>query len=252
MSDGMADGRPYFSTSLWVIIPAMPPATASQQDPVAWPTDAMCCGPLGDAARLLIETLHSADGPLTAQELADRVGRHHTAVRPRLAALTKAGMVDAVIDAPRGRGRPVTRYAIASLDATESADAHHRLMEVVDDVARSHGFGADDMERFGEGQGHSLAEAGGEGTEVRRRLAALGFAPRTVPGCPGVLELGRCPVSTLVDRPGGRVCRLHRGLAQGLAVRAGLAGADLEVASETRMHCRVILHHRPPEPPHGA
>jgi predicted ArsR family transcriptional regulator len=199
--------------------------------------------PLRAAVRRVLDVLDRATGPLTVQEIADIVARHHSGVRPQLAALVRAGLVDSRTDPPRGRGRPVTRYAVASATDRQTADDHIRLLSVVTDLIRSHGFGLEDVERFGESQGYALAGDGAGGMDrVRRGLTALGFTPRTVPGRPGVLRLGRCPVARLVSEPGGEfICVMHRGLTSGLARRAGLAGADIEFVSPELGRCCVIL-----------
>jgi predicted ArsR family transcriptional regulator len=202
--------------------------------------------PLGGVVRRLLDVLDRADRPLTVQEIADMVRRHHTGVRPQLAALVRAGLVDARTDPPQGRGRPATRYTAAPLARTESADSHLQLLSVVADLVRTHGFSTEDVERFGESQGYAQAGDGGGAREVRRQLATLGFTPRTVPGRPGVLELGRCPLAHLVAELGGElVCSLHLGLTRGMAQRAGLQGAELEIAPPDRARCRVTL--RPPQ-----
>jgi predicted ArsR family transcriptional regulator len=204
--------------------------------------DAASDMPLRAVVRRLLDVLDRADRPLTVQEIADMVRRHHTAVRPQLAALVRAGLVDARTDPPQGRGRPATRYTVAPLARTESADIHLQLLSVVADLVRTHGFSAEDVERFGESQGYAQARDGGGAGEVRRQFATLGFTPRTVPGRPGVLELGRCPLAHLVSEPGGElVCALHRGLTRGMARRAGLPGADLEIVPLDRARCRVTL-----------
>lgn len=199
--------------------------------------------PLRAAVRRVLDVLDRADRPLTVQEIADMVRRHHTGVRPQLAALVRAGLVDARTDAPRGRGRPVTRYTVAPPAHAQTADDHIQLLSVVTDLIRSHGFGPEDVERFGESQGHALTGDGEGGIgAVRRELAALGFTPRTVPGRPGVLQLGRCPVAHLVTEQGGElICVMHRGLTSGLARRAGLGGADIEFAPPERTRCCVVL-----------
>jgi predicted ArsR family transcriptional regulator len=199
--------------------------------------------PLRTAVRRVLDVLDRADRPLTVKEIADMVRRHHTGVRPQLAALVRAGLVDARTDPPQGRGRPVTRYSVAPPAHSRAADDHMQLLSVVADLIRSHGFGPEDVERFGESQGHALTGDGQGGMgAVRRELSALGFTPRTVPGRPGVLRLGRCPVAHLVTRQGGElICVMHRGLTSGLARRAGLGGADIEFAPPERARCCVVL-----------
>lgn len=133
------------------------------------------------------------------------------------------------------------RYAVAHGPRETAAVDHVRLMGVVTRLVRDHGFSGRDVERFGESHGHALARERGGVNEVNRQLVMLGFTPR--PGDDAhVLPLGDCPLADLVQRPGGAlVCTVHRGIARGIAQRAGLHGARLQVAPPERGNCSLVL-----------
>lgn len=199
------------------------------------------------AARRIAEVLVGASEPLTAQQVAHALGRHHTSVRAQLASLVRAGVARSVTDAPHGRGRPSRRYSLAEDPAAREALGHRELVRLLMEVVRRTGFGPEEMERFGEGQGRSVPSEGGGVGELRLAFARLGFAPREVPGpAPADLVLDRCPFADGVEAPGGElICVLHRGLARGIAARAapGVVVADLVVEDPRRAGCRLRLSH---------
>lgn len=200
------------------------------------------------AARRIAALLEEADGPMTAQEVADALGRHHTSVRAQLMALEEAGVAEGATDPPRGRGRPVRRYALAADPGDREAVGHRELVRLLMGLVAETGLGAEEMERFGEGQGWGLPVEGGGLDEVRLAFARLGFAPRPEPGpAPADLVLGRCPFADGVEAPGGDlICILHRGLARGIVGRAApeVAVADLVAGDPRRGGCRLRLEAR--------
>lgn len=201
------------------------------------------------AARRIAALLEEAGAPLTAQQVADALGRHHTSVRAQLDALERAGVAEGVTDPPHGRGRPVRRYVLASGAGDREAVGHRELVRLLMGVVRQTGLGPEEMERFGEGQGWTVpAEDGGVG-EIRDAFARLGFAPREVPGpAPADLVLDRCPFADGVEAPGGElICVLHRGLARGIAARAapGVTVTELVVEEPRRAGCRLRLEAAP-------
>ena len=101
--------------------------------------------------------LKGAQGPMTAQEVADAVGQHHTSVRPSSSRGSRAaGVVEGATDPPRGRGRPVRRYPLASDPGDREAIGHRELVRLLMGLVRQTGFGPEEMERFGEGQGWTV------------------------------------------------------------------------------------------------
>lgn len=193
------------------------------------------------AARRVVETLDASTGPMTAQELADALGLHHSGVRTQLAALERAGVVDAVPDPPSGRGRPVRRFALASDPDGEEVRGHRELVRLLMSLVRQTGLGPDEMEVFGERQGRAVPVPGGGVDELRRTFERLGFAPRQDED--GIV-LRRCPFADGVEAPGGElICVLHRGLARGIAAAAApeLTVEALVAEDPRTAGCRLLL-----------
>ncbi len=197
------------------------------------------------AAQRVTAALAAASGPMTAQEVADALGLHHTGVRTQLGALERAGVIDAETDPPRGRGRPVRRYSLAPELGDREAIGHHELVRLLMGLVRQTGLGADEMERFGERQGVAVPVRGGGLSELREAFERMGFAPREIPGpAPADLILERCPFVEAVEAPGGElVCILHRGLARGIARQAApeVTVTDLLPEDPRRAGCRLCL-----------
>lgn len=199
----------------------------------------------GPAARRVAEVLRAAAGPLTAQEVAEAIGRHHTGVRVQLRALESAGVVESRPDSPLGRGRPVRRYALAPDPAEREAAGHRELVRLLMGLVSQTGLGPEDVERFAERQGLAVPTAGGGVSELWEAFARMGFAPRWSPGAgTSDLVLDRCPFADGVEAPGGDViCRLHRGLARGIARRAApeVEVTELVIVDSRRAGCRLRL-----------
>ncbi|MBJ7455227.1 MAG: HTH domain-containing protein [Thermoleophilia bacterium] len=201
------------------------------------------------AAHRIAALLEQAEGPMTAQEVADALGRHHTSVRAQLAALEEAGVAEGITDPPSGRGRPVRRYVLAADPGDREAVGHRELVRLLMGLVSGTGLGAEEMERFGEGQGWGIPVEGGGLAEVRLAFERLGFGPREEAGpAPADLVLARCPFADGVEAPGGElICVLHRGLARGIVARAapGVVVTDLIARHPRRGGCRLVLEERP-------
>ncbi|WP_217923088.1 helix-turn-helix domain-containing protein [Miltoncostaea oceani] len=197
------------------------------------------------AARRVAAALEAARRPVTAQELADALGRHHTGVRVQLRALERAGVVEGVSDPPRRRGRPTRRYTLTSDPGEREAAGHRELVRLLMGLVRQTGLGPGDVERFGERQGWAVPAPGGGADELRWAFERLGFAPRWAAVAPlSELVLDQCPFADGVEAPGGEViCLMHRGLARGIARRAcpGLAITELVIEDPRRAGCRLRL-----------
>jgi len=193
------------------------------------------------------EALRESASGMTAQEVADAVGRHHTGVRARLAELERAGLVEARLDPPAGRGRPPRRFSLAPDAADREAAGHRELVRLLMRLVRGAGFGPAEVERFGERQGAGIVRPGRGIREVEEVLDRLGFAPcRAAAGGRAALVLRRCPFADGVESPSGHlICLLHRGLARGM-LRQAAPGAqliDLEIRVPRRAGC--LLHLSP-------
>lgn len=174
------------------------------------------------ATRRVADALASADHPLTAQQVADQLGLHHSGVRGHLNALVLAGVAESTTQQPQGRGRPRTLYTLTPDPDAQEAEGHRELVRLLMNLVNRMGLGPEDMESFGEGQGTTIPRPGGGADELRDAFARLGFAPREVPGPPPRdLVLDRCPFAAGVEAVGGElICVLHRGLAKGIAATA--------------------------------
>ena len=232
-SDGVRETPPARADSPGVL-DALAPARRRRDDALARPP-----------ARRIERALRAAPRGLTAQEVAEAVGRHHTGVRAQLAELERHGVVEVRVDAPAGRGRPPRRYVLAPDPAEREAAGHRELVHLLMSLVREAGFGPAEIERFGERQGASIARPGAGAGEISDAFERLGFAPREAgDGPPGDLVLGRCPFADGVEAPDGQlICLLHRGLARGIAREAapGTDLLDLEVKEPRRAGCRLRL-----------
>lgn len=201
-------------------------------------------------AQRVAAVLEAAPGPMTAQEIADALGRHHTGVRTQLRALEAAGAVEGHEDPPGGRGRPVRRYRPSPDPDEGEASGHRELVRLLMGLVRQAGFGPDDIERFGERQGWGVPEPAGGVGELWRAFERMGFSPRGRPDSdPSDLILDRCPFADGVEAPGGElICALHRGLARGIAARAApdVEVTQLVVEDPRRAGCRLRLAARLP------
>lgn len=197
------------------------------------------------AARRVAAAIKAATAPLTAQEVADAVGRHHTGVRAQLIALERAGVIEGHTDPPSGRGRPVRRYAALADPDEREAEGHRELVRLLMSLVRQLGLGPEEMESFGERQGAGITRRNGGLNELWSAFERMGFAPRSPDdGSPADLVLGRCPFVDGVETAGGDlICVLHRGLARGIVGRAapGVHVAGLVTEDPRRAGCRLRL-----------
>jgi predicted ArsR family transcriptional regulator len=198
--------------------------------------------------RLALALAERPEG-MTAFELAEAIGLHHSAIRQHLAVLARAGVVTSERETVSGRpGRPSIRYRLASLDSVAAA-GHRELVRLLLRLVRRAGASEADVEEAGREEGRLLGEAGGGASEVVRAFARLGFAPEEVTDAAARrrgemdLRLRHCPFKEAVLAPGGElVCALHRGLTLGLLDRAAEDGylATFEPKDPREAGCRVV------------
>ncbi len=167
----------------------------------------------------VLAAVHAAGGGVTAAELGSRLGLHVTTVRFHLDRLAADGLVAGRAVPSGGRGRPRMVY-----QAVRVPDARAGMLAALADAAAGDGPVAERAERAGEQWAEGLDV---DGLDPMATLAAvfteLGFAP--VPTVGG-LALRACPFLEDARRHPEVVCGVHRGLAVGIARRAG-ASVDL-------------------------
>jgi predicted ArsR family transcriptional regulator len=167
----------------------------------------------GAGTRAEILSLIVADGPITALDLADRLGLAAAGVRRHLSCLLAAGQIEdhEVPVAERGRGRPSRHFvatdrahtALASGGDALAVELLGYLAEMVGDQALRD-FAAARARDFEERYAASVATAGpGVAARARALVAALtrdGYAASLRPGprAPSMqLCQGHCPVQAV-------------------------------------------------------
>ncbi len=165
---------------------------------------------LAEVREAVVETGAGA----TAGELAAALGLHVTTVRFHLERLAADGLVAGHAVPSGGRGRPHMVYR-----ALRVPDARAGMLAALTDAASGDGPVAERAQRAGERWAETLdlGEAGMV-QALADVFAQLGFAP--VPAGGG-LALRACPFLDDARRHPEVVCGVHRGLAVGIARRAG-------------------------------
>ncbi len=193
-----------------------------------------------------------ASGPLTAAEVAARLGRHVTTVRFHLDRLIETGLVTSTVERGPTPGRPRLTYAVAPRPPRTAApdEAHEALLAVLADAldvaggraqlspeeaaarwAREHARGP-----AGEGLPSAPAQTPGELISkvgaVVDVLGAWGFETVVATADRGrsvTVSLTGCPFLALARAHPDVVCRVHVGLVRGALESVG------EDATETRL-----------------
>jgi predicted ArsR family transcriptional regulator len=187
---------------------------------------------LGDETRYaMYRELAAATSPLSAQELADRLGLHANTVRLHLDRLREVGLVDAEAVHRGTVGRPQHRYFLAAGAPGLGFDppAHALLAGLLAALAERIGADPDDAADTG----HAWGVEAGKRTRTRSCLRALeaellrlGFEPAVEPGdgtAEGAarVEFLHCPFRELAEAYPELVCNLHRGLCEGVVDQVG-------------------------------
>ena len=206
-------------------------------DPLAVPIRARLFGALLELRR-----------PATTRELADLTGRHPNTTRVQLQRLEAAGLIECRRQL-QARGRPRHVWAVlpTARPAGRPPEAHANLGRW---LARAMARGRptlDDVEHAGLEIGRELAPSGVVGN-VRHAmldaLTALGFAPHAEATAGGTrFVLGNCPYRDAVAENPAVVCRLHRGITQGLLDRlqAGAAVTDFVARDPHAAGCVIEI-----------
>ncbi|HZQ78141.1 MAG TPA: helix-turn-helix domain-containing protein [Acidimicrobiia bacterium] len=204
---------------------------------------------LGDDTRFAIyQELGQSPAPLSAIELAERLGLHPNTVRPHLERMKEAGLVE-VEPIHRGTvGRPQLRYSLAPGAPGLGLDppAHTLLAGMLAALAEQLGGDGLDASNLGRRWG---TEAGGRRQSGRGCLAALVAELDRLGFDPVESELGRgatagthrvrvdflhCPFRELAEAYPELVCNLHRGIVEGVIGKGGRAGQPAGMVEDFR------------------
>ena len=198
--------------------------------------------------REIVAYLARAARPVTVDELSTHLGLNHTGVRKHLARLVAAGLLEESLEARTSPGRPKLLYRPSHRALASSGASYERLAALLAEALLS---GADLVEvgrRAGRAAGAPvLAPAGAPLDGLTSRLAAEGFDPviRRRGTWTGIV-LGHCPYEAAVRANPKAVCRLHLGLAQGMAEAIGGLRVDgLAPRDPGRAGCRLSVVETP-------
>ena len=176
--------------------------------------------PLGPTRTRVLRVLREVGTPVSAAEVAERLGVHTNSARFHLDALAEAGMVQRGAEGRSAPGRPKVLYAVSA--ALPAEDGGWRelatiLTRALADPTPSPALAA---EVAGEAHGRVLA-AGLQHESAPTRVAAvlgrLGFESSARPTRAGArIDIRPCPFLDLARSHGEVVCGVHRGLLAGM------------------------------------
>ena len=190
----------------------------------------------------ILDRLRRASTPLTAADLAQAMGMHHTAVREHLALLIEAGMVRGEGLPVIGRGRPRTGYMV--ITKPEPAEAYRTLAAMLAEAVRG-GLTAREAGRKA-GTKVPVSAAGAVAT-LRDEAERLGFEPKVrVKGTLHEVVLSACPFGDLAAQRPETVCDVHLGIAEGVCERVGGAVVEgIRLADPRKGGCRITMRVAP-------
>ncbi|MFO1538320.1 MAG: helix-turn-helix transcriptional regulator [Actinomycetota bacterium] len=186
---------------------------------------------LGDETRYaMYRELATSTRPLSAQDLAERLGLHANTVRLHLDRLRETGLVEAEAVHRGTVGRPQHLYSLApGAPSLGDPPAHVLLAGLLGSLAEAVGAEAGDAAAIGERWGAQLARRTRSRSCVavlHDELDRLGFEPAVGPGdgtAEGAVrvEFLHCPFRELAEAYPDLVCNLHRGICAGVLDAAG-------------------------------
>ncbi len=204
---------------------------------------------LGDPTRhRIFRFVADADQPVGVADLTTHLGLNHNAIRQHLAKLVDARLLVETAAAPNGRGRPKLLYRIdPSSDSRWGVTGpYERLAILLAEIVRT----GDEPEVVGHRAGRRLrlgaTTASADPTrEFTEEMARQGFEPELHPTSGGFsLVLANCPFVSAALADQSTVCRLHLGLARGVAEAIGGVEVEgLEPRDPRRANCRLTCRH---------
>jgi predicted ArsR family transcriptional regulator len=203
---------------------------------------------LGDETRFsMYQELAGSTAPLSATELAARLGLHANTVRLHLERLREAGLVD-VEAIHRGKvGRPQHVYSLAPGAPGLGFDppSYTLLAGLLASIAERVGADADDATAAG----HAWGAEAGRRTRARScakalsgEMQRLGFDPASVEhGATTDMAFLHCPFRELAEAYPELVCNLHRGICEGVVEAVGGGSVEEFATLYDRDPCRVTV-----------
>jgi predicted ArsR family transcriptional regulator len=201
---------------------------------------------MGDPTRhAMFRHIAESASPVTVNELTERFGLNHNAVRQHLAKLVAARLVIEGRAAPSGPGRPRLVYSVdpAAEGRWGTTGPYERLAKLLTEIIRS----GDTPVEVGRRAGKEDATARAHGDPLAAWMeivARNGFQPTVEQhGDEVEVMLHACPFANAALADPDIVCELHRGIALGVVEAIGGITIDgLERNDPRRAPCRFRAH----------
>lgn len=188
---------------------------------------------LGSSSRVaILRLVRTAEGGMTAAEVAARTGQHLSTTRAHLDRLAEAGLLVKARASGGQPGRPAWRYRAAA----DPAPAPYRALAaaLLEHLSGGGGDVREDAALVGQGWGRHLAAVSPEHDDpvdsVITVLDGLGFSPRREPSDTvdrAQVNLYTCPFLELVGQNPDAMCGLHLGVVRGILDRDGVPGESV-------------------------
>lgn len=176
--------------------------------------------PLGPTRTRVLRVLREAGTPVSAAEVAERLGVHANSARFHLDALAEAGMVERGAEGRSSPGRPKVLYAVSAALPAEDGGWRELATILTRALADPTPSPARAAEVAGEAHGRVLAaglQHESAPTQVAAVLGRLGFESSARPTQAGArIDIRPCPFLDLARSHGEVVCGVHRGLLTGM------------------------------------
>lgn len=205
---------------------------------------------LGDPTRhRLFRYIVESQRPVGVAELTAYVHLNHNAVRQHLAVLKDARLVTEEIEVRDRPGRPSLLYRLhPEVAGTWGTSGAYAWLAGLLAEAMEHDWNAREVgRREGLRRGHDHSPDEDSVDVMEQELIRSGFRPaRSDRGHPISFVLGRCPFAEIAATNPDTVCKLHLGLAEGLAEAIGsLMVNRLTVKDARKAGCRLVIERVP-------
>lgn len=169
--------------------------------------------------QMILEALEGDRGGLDTNQLAERLGLHANTIRWHLGVLADGGLVQAVPERRRGRGRPSIVYRLTGEGVAHGRDEYRLLATMLTDVVAADGDGEARAYDAGVRWGRHLRQAEPD-PDLADLLDRQGFAAEQHGD---QVEMRRCPFYALAESSPHVICTLHHGIIDGALAEAGSA-----------------------------
>lgn len=205
---------------------------------------------MGDPTRHdVFRYVADAPAPVGVAELTEHFGLNHNAIRQHLTKLVDAELLVESTARPEGRGRPRLQYVVNPNAQSRwgVTGPYERLSVLLAEVLRT----GDDPLEVGRRAGlqHRVDDHGAHDSvdEFMTAMAQEGFAP-VLHTSGGALEiqLDECPFASAAETDPSSVCKLHLGLAKGVAAAVGgIEVEELRPNDPRKAHCLLRFRVEP-------